>query len=186
MSCGTSASSASASPPNQRSTKLPEHLQLVPRVDREAGGIIDRPIRDARGVLEAYALLQALEERAVSSFTLFIAAMEPFDPQTARVISEVLKDEKRHLLYCVAVSKKHARSEEERLEVLGRMRKAEARAFRDNQLANMRFTLSKGWIGGPLETALWRAVRALAVVLPMRPQAYRATPPSTLGSPVAA
>jgi rubrerythrin len=166
--------------------ELPEHLRLVPRVDQEAGGVIDRPIRDARGVLEAYSLLQALEERAVFSFAMFIAAMEPHDPQTARVIGEILEDEKRHLKYCAAVSKKYARSEAEREEVLARMRAAEARAFRDNQLANMRHTLAKGWIGGALETALWRGVRALALLVPMRPQAYRATPPSTLGRPVAA
>ncbi len=146
-----------------------EELRLVPRVDREAGGVVDRPIHDARGVLEAYALLQALEERAVFSFGMFIRAIEEFDPETARVMTEVLEDEKRHLKYCVAVSKRYAKSEEERLEVLARMRDAEARAFKENQMANMNFSLGKGWIGGRIETALWRAVRAVALVLPVRP-----------------
>jgi rubrerythrin len=146
--------------------QLPEELRLVARIDREAGGILDRPITDARGVLGAYALLQSLEERAVSSFALFIAAMEEPDPQTARVFAEVLEDEKRHLKYCIAVSRRYAKSEEERLEGLERMRAIEARAFHGNQMANMRFTLARGWIGGPLETALWRVVRALALSLP--------------------
>ena len=83
---------------------LPEELRLVPRVDREAGGIIDRPIRDAHGVLEAYALLQALEERAVFSFGLFIQAMRPVDAATAEVMEQILDDERRHLKYCAAVT----------------------------------------------------------------------------------
>ncbi len=165
---------------------LPEELRLVPRVDREAGGVVDRPIRDARGVLEAYALLQALEERAVFSFGLFIEALEPVDPESARVMAGVLEDEKRHLRYCVAVSRRYARSEEERLEVLEHMRAAEARAFGANQLANMEYTLSRGWVGGPLETAFWRVIRSVARVLPVRPEAHRAAPAGNLGSPLAA
>ena len=165
---------------------LQEELRLVPRVDREAGGVVDRPIRDARGVLEAYSFLQALEERAVFSFALFIRAFEEVDPETARVVGEVLEDEKRHLKYCLAVGRKYARDEKERLDVLQRMRAAEARAFHSNQMANMEYTLAKGWIGGPVETAFWRTVRALANVLPMRPQAHRAVHGQRLGTPLAA
>lgn len=165
--------------------ELPETLRLVARVDREAGGVIDRPIADARGVVEAYAFLQALEERAVVSFGIFIAAIGEFDPETARVMAEILEDERRHLKYCVAVSRKYARSEEERLEVLARMRAAEARAFHQNQMANMDYSLSKGWIGGPLETAFWRTVRALALLLPLRPRAHAAAS-AGMGSPLPA
>ena len=96
--------------------ELPETLRLLKRIDRKAGGVIDKPIRTDRDVLEAYAFLQALEERAVFSFGLFIRAMEPVDPVSADVFKEVLEDEKRHLKYCVAVSKKYAKSEDERLE----------------------------------------------------------------------
>lgn len=145
---------------------LPEHLKLVSRVDREAGNVIDKPVKDARGVLEAYSFLQALEERACFSFTMFIAAMEPHDAESARVIREILEDEKRHLKYCVAVAKRCARDENERLEVLRKMRNAEARAFKANQMANMDYTLAKGWVGGRAETAFWRAVRFLARPLP--------------------
>ena len=162
--------------------ELPEELRLVPRIDKAAGGVIDRPIRTDRDVVEAYALLQVLEERAVFSFGLFIRAMAEFDSESARVISEVLEDEKRHLRYCVAVSKRYAKSEEERLAILQRMRAAEAKAFHQNQMANMKFSLGKGWIGGRLETAAWQAVRALAMVLPMRPQAHSAAPLRGLGS----
>ena len=81
---------------------------------------------------------------------------------------------------------KEARDEKERLDVLQRMRAAEARAFHSNQMVNMEYTLAKGWIGGPVETAFWRTVRALANVLPMRPQAHRAVHGQRLGTPLAA
>jgi rubrerythrin len=149
--------------------ELREELRFVKRLDHELGGIIDRPIRDARGVLEAYCFLQVLEERACFSFELFIVAMEKPDPETARTIAEILDDERRHLKYCAAVARRYAASEEERRAILERMRLVEARVFQENQLANMRYTLSRGLIGGPLETALWQAVRVLSRALPMRP-----------------
>jgi hypothetical protein len=166
--------------------ELREELRLVQRIDKRAGGVIEKPIRTDRDVLEGYAFLQALEERAVFSFGLFAQAMEEFDPISADVFREILEDEKRHLKYCVAVSKRYAKSEEERLEVLERMRAAEVAAFKENQLANMKFTLGKGWIGGPLQTAMWHAVRALASVLPMRSPAHENPPAHRVGSPVPA
>jgi rubrerythrin len=142
--------------------ELVEELRLVPRIDEEAGGVVDRPIRDARGVLEAYCFLQALEERACFSFELFIRGMQGNDDESAKVIAQILDDERRHLKYCVAVAKKYARSEEERLEVLNKMRAAENRAFWRNQLLNMEYTLSRGLVGGRIETMLWQTVRKLA------------------------
>jgi rubrerythrin len=145
--------------------ELVEELRLVPRIDEAAGGVVDRPIRDDRGVLEAYCFLQALEERACFSFEIFIRGMTGIDDQSARTISEILEDERRHLKYCVAVAKKYAKSEEERLEVLYKMRAAENRAFMENQFRNMEFTLAKGWVGGRVETLMWQGVRAIARAL---------------------
>lgn len=147
---------------------LPEELRLVPRIDREAGGVLDRPIRTDFDVMQAYCFLQALEERAVFSFGLFIEAMNLYDEKSGAVFAQVLEDEKRHLKYCVAVARRYA-NDGERMPVLQRMREAEARAFKANQMANMGFTLSRGWVGGAVETALWRLVRALAQSLPLRP-----------------
>jgi rubrerythrin len=149
--------------------ELPQHLRLVPRIDKEAGGVIDRPIRTDADVLAAYCFLQALEERAVFSFGLFIASLRAPDPESSQAFAEVLEDEKRHLKYCVAVAKRYAASEEERLRVLQHMRDAEARAFKANQMDNMAWTLSHGWVGGAVETTLWRIVRALAMSAPIKP-----------------
>jgi rubrerythrin len=154
--------------------ELPEELRLVQRIDHEAGGVMGQPIRTHQDVLAAYSFLQALEERAVYSFGLFIEALQKPDPESAAVFAEVLEDEKRHLKYCAAVAKRYAASEEERLQTLQRMRAAEARAFKANQLANMNFTLARGWVGGPVQTALWRVVRALAFLVPPAPRSAHA------------
>ena len=44
---------------------VPDELKLMDRIDRKLGGFWDRPINDDRGVMEAYSLLQVIEERAL-------------------------------------------------------------------------------------------------------------------------
>ena len=143
---------------------VPPELQLIARLDRKLGGVLERTITGDRGVLEAYCLLQALEERAVTQFPLMAAALDAVDPESAKVYRDVLEDEKRHLLYCVAVARRYAKSEAERLEVLQRMREAETQAFADNQMANMKYALESGLISG-VAALPWRALRAAVVVL---------------------
>ena len=139
--------------------ELPDALRFVEQLNRALGGILDRPIHDERGVLDAYCLLQVLEERAVQSFGMFVDAFGAVDPPTARVFAEVLEDERRHLKYCVAVAKRYAASEEQRLEVLAAMREVEARVFQENQLRNMEHTLRRGFMGG--QTLFWRLLQRL-------------------------
>lgn len=146
----------------------PDGLRFVEQLNRALGGILDRPITGARGVLDAYCLLQVLEERAVESFGLFIEAFRGPDPESSAVFAQVLEDERRHLKYCVAVAKRYAASEEERLSVLARMREVEGRVFQQNQLANMEHTLSSGYLGW--QTPFWRCVQWLSRVAPVAPR----------------
>ncbi len=143
--------------------ELPEALRFVEQLNRALGGILDRPIQDDRGVLEAYCLLQVLEERAVFSFDMFIGAFSEVDPPTAQVFAEVLEDERRHLKYCVAVAKRYAAGEEQRLEVLAQMREVEARVFEENQARNMEHTLSRGFMGG--QTLAWRLLQRVVQLI---------------------
>lgn len=142
-------------------------LQLIDRLDQRLGGLLGRTITGDRGVLEAYCLLQALEERAVTQFPVMAAALDEVDPVSARIFREVLEDEQRHLLYCVAVAKRYAKSEAERLEVLEEMRDAETRAFAENQLANLKHSLDTGLVSGAVALP-WRLLRVvLGVVRPL-------------------
>ena len=124
--------------------EVPAELRIVDRLDAALGGFLERPITDRSGVMEAYLILQVIEERAVTQFPVFIQAFADTDPETARTLAEVTRDEERHLLDCEAISRKYAPSEEARLVALDRLRIAEARVFKANQGANLRHTLGRG------------------------------------------
>jgi rubrerythrin len=142
--------------------KTPAELRIIDRLDSAVGGVLDRPIDSGRRVMEAYLLLQVLEERAVSSYPIMRRALQPHDPGSATTFEVVLADEERHLKYCRAIARRYAPSDEERQNTLTRFRAAEARAFRDNQLANARHVFARGLMGGALASLPWRAAVALS------------------------
>jgi rubrerythrin len=140
---------------------VPDHLKIADRIDRALNGIFQRPVQSNLDVMEAYLLLQVLEERAVSQFPLFQAAFRDVDPHTAETFAEVARDEDRHLKYCHAISKRYAPDEATRLATLKHFRAVEAKAFADNSRANMEAALEGGYVAaGPFGRAFWRAVRA--------------------------
>ncbi len=142
----------------------PPELRIIDRLDHEVGGLLDKPIAGGRGVMEAYLLLQVLEERAVSSYPIIQRALLPHDPGSAATFEVILDDERRHLKYCRAISQRYAPSEAILQETLARYRAAEARAFRANQLANGRYVLAHGLMGKGLRALPWRAAIALGSV----------------------
>jgi rubrerythrin len=144
----------------------PPELRLLDRLDRAVGGLLDRPIDGARGVMDAYLLLQVVEERALFSYPIIVEALRPHDPGSAATFEVVLDDEQRHLKYCHAISRRYAPSEEARLSTLARFRSAEARAFKDNQLANADYVIARGWMGRGLAGLGWRAAVAAAKLRP--------------------
>jgi len=141
---------------------VPARLRLVDAIDRETGGVASAPIVDRLGVMRAYLVLQVIEERAVHQFGLVEPAMRPFDPQSAAVLRSVLDDERRHVKYCRAVSRRYAPDPLTLAEELGRFRLAEARAFRDHSRRNMTHILDAGLVESPFKTAMWRGVVALS------------------------
>jgi rubrerythrin len=141
---------------------VPDHLKIVDRIDRSLNGIFQRPVQSNLDVMEAYLLLQVLEERAVTQFPLFQEAFRDIDPQTAETFVQVARDEERHLKYCHAISKRYAPDEATRLATLKHFREVEAKAFGDNSRANMSEALDQGYVAaGPVGKAIWRAIRAV-------------------------
>jgi rubrerythrin len=141
---------------------VPPHLKLIDRLDRAIGGFFAVPIEDDRGVMEAYLMLQVVEERAVSQFKIFERAFREIDPETADTFLAVAKDEERHLKYCHAISKRYAPDEATLKEVLDKFRRLEAQAFADNSRANMQHTFARGYFpGGPVVKGFWNALTGL-------------------------
>lgn len=148
---------------------VPPALQHLDRLDAMLGGVLERDITTREGVMEAYVLLQVIEERAITQFAKMREAFALHDPETAAVFDVVQKDEERHLLYCHAVSKKYAPSEEVRLATLERFRRAEAAAFKENQLANVQHVLQNKLIPGAARRFGWRVFSSLASLVPALP-----------------
>jgi hypothetical protein len=157
---------------------VPQHLKLIERLDAAAGGFFAQPIVDDRGVMEAYCMLQVVEERAVTQMPLFEAAFRSIDPETASVFAVVARDENVHLKYCHAISKRYAPDELTRRKSLQRYRELEAKCFQENGRANAEYLFSRGFFdGGPVARWLWRTVQDLGArsgSLPLTPFAVAA------------
>lgn len=149
--------------------EVPPELRMLTKLNAALGNPLDRPITSREGVMEAYLLLQVLEERAILQFTKFILAFQEVDPETAATFEAVRADEERHLLYCHAVSRRYAPSEEVLKRRLAELRQVEARIFKENQLANLRVTLAQRLIPGVLRRWVWRVVGAVGNALPVLP-----------------
>src|SRR5262249_13554189 len=116
---------------------VPEEVKMLVLLDRALDGICARPIVDRAQVMEAYVLLQVIEERAVTQFALIEPTFRRLDPQTADVLVAIGKDEERHLRYCHAIGRRYAPSPEAHRATLERFRAVEARTFAVGSLANM-------------------------------------------------
>lgn len=146
-----------------RLAPVPDELKLIDRLNRELGGFFDRGIKDRKGVMEAYLLLQVVEERAVTQFALFEPAFRRVDRQSADVFARIAKDEERHLKYCQAIAKRYAPDEFTQARTLRRFRELEARVFADNSRANMQHVLRHDLIDTtPVQKLGWRALAAFA------------------------
>src|SRR5688572_9750926 len=80
--------------------EVPAELRLIDRLDAATGHLLDRGIRGPEDIMEAYLLLQVIEERAITQFRFFEEIFREIDPETADVIAAIAKDEERHLKYC--------------------------------------------------------------------------------------
>ena len=80
-----------AAVPRRRATRpasirgpVPDELKLIDRLDRAVGGFFSQPIRDRRDIMQAYLMLQVIEERALTQFALFELAFRDVDPRDRR------------------------------------------------------------------------------------------------------
>ncbi|MGZ3426318.1 MAG: ferritin-like domain-containing protein [Polyangia bacterium] len=150
---------------------VPNELKLIDRLDRAVGGFFAQPVRDRRDVMQAYLMLQVIEERALTQFALFERAFRGIDDETADVIAGIARDEERHLKYCHAIARRYAPDAVTQQSTLAELRQLEARCFAENGRANMQHLFDRGWVAvNPVEKLFWQAVNGLSA---------RAEPPLT-------
>ena len=145
---------------------VPSGLKLIDRLDRAVGGFFEHDLDATTGVMDAYLLLQVIEERAITQFTVFEKVFReldlPIGPVIADTFVEVAKDEELHLKYCHAISKRYAPDELTRQRRLKELRELEARCFAENSAANMEHVFQKGWFdGGPAVKWMFKTLQSL-------------------------
>ena len=141
---------------------VPRELSLLERLDAALGGFFESFTEREHPVMDAYILLQVIEERAVTQFSQLRTAFAKYDPQTAELLDEISRDEARHLKYCVAISRRYAPDEETRLQTLAEFRRHEAQVFAELSRANMRHVLEAELPDmSRLELRIWRGILSL-------------------------
>jgi hypothetical protein len=157
---------------------IPDEVKFVERLFRRTR-FYERPIASQRDVMEAYLLLQVIEERSVTQFRLMEPVFRAVDGASAEVLALVARDEERHLKYCHAVAARYAPDDATRLQVLAELRRVEAECFRDNGRANLEHVLAHDlFAGGPAVRLFYRALQVLPAALPTTPFAVAAPAPA--------
>lgn len=142
---------------------VPRALSIVQRIDDALGGMGAKFVAEERTIMDAYVLLEVVEDRAVEQFPKIATALERVDPESAAAVRSIWEDEKRHVLYARAINKRYAPSPEELTRTLTRVRAVEQRAFDDNGAAFLRHALDENLLELAFpEKLLWRAMSLAA------------------------
>ena len=147
------------------SEPVPSELRYIQRIDGLMGGAISA-FRASKGpntgIMEAYAMLQVVEERGVQQFPFVQRALLEVDPQSAAVLAEIICDEERHVKYAEAVSRRYAPDTQTLSQILTYCRQIEARAFAEYTRAYFRFALDHDLLAvSGVESEFWRAAASL-------------------------
>jgi rubrerythrin len=144
--------------------EIPPSLKVIDTIDRhltevrDGVSFFDEKVHDDRWIVDGYLFLQVLEERAVEQFGTLAGSLRPFDPRSAAIVTEVAADERRHLLYCDAVTKKYAPDANALAARLDAFRRAEAIAYREHTQKSLEFLLGHGFLPSRTKTLFWRGV----------------------------
>lgn len=139
---------------------LPESVQILPLLNARIG-VFGRSLERREDVMDAYLVLQVIEERAIEQFALMEPVLRRFDAQSADDVVAIGKDEQRHLRYCHAITRRYAPSEARRIARLREFRLAEASAFRDHQASGLAYILESGYLPSG-KAWLWKQAIALS------------------------
>jgi rubrerythrin len=140
---------------------VPAELRLITRIERHVDGLGQRFVQGTASVMEAYLLLQVIEERGVRQFPVIADAMRPHDPVSADVIDRITRDEQRHVKYAKAISRRYAPSPAALEQTLSALRRAEEAAFFEHSTELLRYATAHNLQdAGRAERLLWHAVAA--------------------------
>jgi hypothetical protein len=135
---------------------------VIAFIDHELGGFAQKFVAGQRGVMEAYVLLQVIEERGVAQYPVFAAALDRYDPESAAVVREVVGDEERHIKYAKAISKRYAPNPIVLDATVREFRAAEQRAFERHGRAFLAAAVDGRVLAvGSIEQLAWQLLASL-------------------------
>ena len=141
---------------------LPDELRYIDRLDRMTGGDFRRGfLADGSGVgiMKVYALLQVVEERGVAQFAIIARALAARDPESARIVREIVGDEERHVKYARAICRRYAPDPATLARTLADFRALEARAFAEHCRDFLGWCVARDLVGrSALERRAWRTI----------------------------
>ena len=125
---------------------IPEELRYIERLRQAAGGgsVNDVFAEGDVSLMRLFAMLQVVEERGVEQFPLVEQALRAFDPESADVVAAITHDERRHVKYAEAISRRYAPDLTALAEFTALCRSVEAQAFTDTQQAYAAFAERHG------------------------------------------
>lgn len=145
---------------------IPPELRYIDRLDAATDGGFRKNFlagQDPTGVMKVYAMLQIVEERGVDQFALIAHALRDLDPETSAVITRIVEDEKRHVLYAKAITRRYAPDAATLDRTLRDFRALEERAFADHTRAYFRFVVDRDlYAARAPERLFWRGAARLA------------------------
>lgn len=125
---------------------IPDELRYIERL-RRAGGSTSLDDLFANGdvsIMQLFTMLQVVEERGVAQFPLVEQALRVVDPASADVLAAIIRDERRHVKYAEAISRRYAPDPTTLAECAALCRVVEAQAFAENQQAYAAFATRQG------------------------------------------
>lgn len=160
---------------------VPDELRYIARIERIVKSVPGGSWLTAAGdlgVMRLYAMLELIEERGVARFGLIAEALRRVDPQSAAVVASIVDDEKRHVKYARAISRRYAPDSAILATTLEQFRHIEARAFAEHSAAQLRHAVDADLlVVNPVERLFWKAL-----VLPLRNSASAAAAPFPVSS----
>lgn len=90
---------------------LPEELKMVPRIRNATGAYFGR-IQSAQDMVNACAVIYAIEQRSIRQFAAWAAAFESVDVEIAQTYRAVLRDDEHHLNICTTIGRRYATSDQ--------------------------------------------------------------------------
>ncbi|MBT3584218.1 MAG: ferritin-like domain-containing protein [Halobacteriovoraceae bacterium] len=132
---------------------LGDDQRVLSLLERELG-LLKRPVKCDEDVVQLILLLQVIEERAIQEFEALKVAFEK-DLVIVNLLETIIKDERKHLVYCQKVATFYQQDSQKIEQTLNRFRKIEEYCYRQLSANHMTYCMQEDLIKGSFWRRFW-------------------------------